>query len=180
MPYLVMKRLVLALAAALAVTSVSMTQAQELPPRPTAIPTAPERERPTAVPAGRITGTVIDQTSGAPVAGVAVRVGNTTVISDANGNYDRNALPEGEYEVALVLAPDQGAAAQGVVTVQLATDATVVQHLFFRSLAVAAPAAEPVPAALPATGASTGTAWALPIALLLLAAGWLTRRMRAE
>src|SRR5436853_353681 len=51
---------------------------------------------------GHITGTVIDLTSGAPSAGVAVRVGGALVWSDANGNYD-HWLPVGTYTVTVVL-----------------------------------------------------------------------------
>src|SRR5829696_7288261 len=69
------------------------------PPRPTLtpVPSTPVRHSddssPTAVPAGRITGTVIDQTTGAPVPNIAVVVGDQTMVTDANGNYDRSGLP---------------------------------------------------------------------------------------
>src|SRR5215210_7853214 len=77
------------------------------PPRPTLTPMPPTPARhtdhasPTAVPAGRITGTVIDQTTGAPAPKIAVAVGDQTVVTDANGNYDRSGLPAGAYNVAL-------------------------------------------------------------------------------
>lgn len=182
MPHPIITRIVLALAAALAFASVSLTQAQELPPRPTAIPTvAPTKERPTAIPTGRITGTVIDQTSGAPAPGIAVRVGDTVTISDANGNYDRNALAAGTYEVALLLTAEQGETAQAPVKIELAADATAIQHLFFRGPVTAVPAqAEPVPAALPATGAKDQARWLILLALLLAVGGWLTRRVLTE
>lgn len=144
-------------------------QAQPLPPRPTTAPTTtsipptpapqPTNAMDTAAePAGRITGTVIDQTTGAPAPGIAVVVGDVTVNTDANGNYNRTGLPAGNYVVALALAAGQGVPAQGPGTVTLTADATVVQHLFFRSQPAASPlpsATAVVPAArLPQTGGS--------------------------
>ena len=147
------------------------------PPRPTLTPVPPtpvrssDHSSPTAVPAGRITGTVIDQTTGAPAPNVAVSVGDQTVITDANGNYDRSGLPAGTYTVALKLADNQGIAAQAPVMIALGADATVVQHLAFRSPAPVAPTpvVAAAPAALPVTGGADGAAWAvfaLGIALL--------------
>jgi hypothetical protein len=147
--------------------------ARAQPPRPSPVPTStsvsptpkPGGDHPqaTAVPTGRITGTVIDLTTGAPASGIMVVVGDVTVSTDANGNYDRAGLPSGSYPVALALADGQGSAAQEPVTVTLAADATVVQHLFFRSqpAATATPTttATVVPAALPRTGASEPSAW---------------------
>src|SRR5215213_6254640 len=84
------------------------------PPRPTLTPVPPtpvrssDHSSPTAVPAGRITGTVIDQTTGAPAPNIAVAVGDQTVVTDANGNYDRSGLPAGSYTVALALTAEQG------------------------------------------------------------------------
>lgn len=129
--------------------------AQGLPPRPTVVPPAPTDQpaennhsghaTPTAP--GRITGTVIDTRTGAPTPGVPVRVGETLVQSDANGNYDLNGLAPGSYTVALALAPGQGAPAQGAVTVVLAAGQTVVQHLFFSTTPPVAPPAAPAPPA---------------------------------
>ncbi|NNJ10299.1 cell wall anchor protein [Chloroflexales bacterium ZM16-3] len=173
-----------ALTLALASTS-GAAYAQTLPPRPTVAPTAAPKDnpKPTAVVPGRITGTVIDQRTGAPAPGVAVRVGDASLTSDASGNYDINGLAPGSYAVALVLAEGQGAAAQGELTLALAAGQTVVQHLFFTSPAPAvapaepAPTPAPTPVALPNTGAGAD-AWALPLALgaLLLGAGLATRR----
>lgn len=112
---------------------------------------------------GRITGTVIDLTTGAPVPGIPVMVGDTTITSDANGNYDRTGLPLGSYSVALVLTETQGTPAQEPIQITLAADAVVVQHLFFRSQ----PAASPTPVAtgtaqpvqLPRTGGPATIGW---------------------
>src|SRR5215213_5217680 len=69
-------------------------QAQDQPPpRPTLTPVPPtpapstpaehsDGSSPTAVPAGRITGTVIDQTTGAPAPNIVVAVGDQTVLTD--------------------------------------------------------------------------------------------------
>lgn len=138
--------------------------ATALPPTATAAPEPePDRPEPTAVPPGRITGTVIDQTTGAPAPGIAVQVGDTTVTSDGNGNYDRPGLPPGDYEVALRLAPGQGTPAQGPLTVRLAAGETVVQHLFFRSPAAATATAAP-PTATPEPAAESPTPSAAPTA----------------
>ena len=94
---------------------------------------------------GHITGTVIDLSSGAPSAGVAVRVGDALVWSDANGNYD-HWLPVGTYTVTLALADGQGTPAQDVVSVAVLADAATVQHLGFRDL-------QPAPAAPTAAAA---------------------------
>jgi hypothetical protein len=116
--------------------------AQDPPPRPTLTPepvTAtpqvkqPEHKGsdPTALLTGRITGTVIEARSGAPAAGVNVRVGEVIVTTDSNGNYDRGGLPAGEYPVELVLSSDTGIADQGVIIVPLESDSTAIQHLSF-------------------------------------------------
>jgi hypothetical protein len=114
------------------------------------------------VPTGRITGTVIDLTSGAPVPGIGVAVGDVVVTSDANGNYDRTGLTPGRYMVALTLTANQGIAAQEPIAVDLDAGATRVQHLFFRSQPVvsAAPAsATATPAELPRTGRTAPGEW---------------------
>src|SRR5690242_15525001 len=65
---------------------------------------------------GHVTGTVIDQRTGAPAAGVVVSVGGDRVTTDANGNYD-HWLPVGDYLVALELAGEQGVTEQDAVMV---------------------------------------------------------------
>jgi hypothetical protein len=135
-------------------------------PPPTATPERPDQTEPTTTSGGRITGTVIDLTTGAPAPGIAVVVGDVTVISDANGNYDRSGLAAGSYVVALKLNPGQGTAAQDAITVELGDGATVVQHLSFRS-APPAPAPTSVssaPGQLPTTGGQGDDRW---LALLL-------------
>jgi hypothetical protein len=127
----------------------------------------------------RITGTVIDQRTGAPAPGLTVRVGDVQVTTDASGNYDRGGLEAGSYGVALSLTLEQGVAAQGELTVVLEAGQTVVQHLFFNSPAPAEPPAAtavPIPSALPATGAPE-EAWSglLLLGLLLLGMGVATR-----
>jgi LPXTG-motif cell wall-anchored protein len=98
---------------------------------------------------GHITGTVIDQRTGAPAAGVIVRVGLELVVTDVNGNYD-HWLPVGEYPVALQLDTNQGAADQGEIIVAVQPAVPTVQHLSFRSSAPAdAPAAAPTTAPTP-------------------------------
>lgn len=163
----------------LTATPISPTSA---PPTstPAGVPQPTTRPRdPTPAP-GRITGTVIDLTTGAPVPGVAVRVGDTVVQSDANGNYDRNGLPAGDYPVQLLPTAAQGEPAQGEIVVALPAGATVVQHLALRSPVVApaggAPGATPasaapaeaapvgpapIPAELPRTGGVSGQGWLL-------------------
>src|SRR2546421_1957611 len=96
-----------------------LARAQDLPPRPTTVPTSPSvsptpipnpaKDHPAtpATPTGRITGTVIDLTTGAPAPGIMVMVGDVTVTTDTNGNYDRVGLPPGSYPLALVLAKGQ-------------------------------------------------------------------------
>jgi hypothetical protein len=160
------------------------------PPRPTLTPVPPtpvrhsDHSSPTAVPAGRITGTVIDQTTGAPAPNIAVAVGDQTVVTDANGNYDRSGLPAGNYMVALALAAEQGVPGQAPIVVTLASDATIVQHLVFRSPAPVAPTPTlaAAPTALPTTGGADGGAWgalALGIALLGLGVGLRGRKARS-
>ncbi len=147
---------------------------------------------------GHITGTVIDQRTGAPAAGITVRVGGDLVTTDANGNYD-HWLPVGDYPVALQLAGDQGAAEQDTVLVSVRPVVPTVQHLNFRSPASApnAPAAAPAvvptavvaaakpstpaiktdagaPKRMPRTGVADSAAWLwLAFGMLLLLAGGL-------
>lgn len=122
-------------------------QAQSLPPRPTLPPVTPTPPPPTTTPIpqpepapaprrlkpGRITGTIIDVTTGAPAANVAVRIGSRIVVSDANGNYDWSGAPVGDYEVALALPADWGIPLQSTLVVTVGEQDTTVQHLFFRS-----------------------------------------------
>jgi len=108
---------------------------------------------------GHITGTVIDLSSGAPSAGVAVRVGDALVWSDANGNYD-HWLPVGTYTVTLALADGQGTPAQDVMNVPVLADVATVQHLNFRSPqpVQAAPTAAAAPPATVHPAVATPTA----------------------
>ena len=124
-------------------------------PRPAIDPL--KHHRGSAADMGHITGTVIDQRTGAPVAGITVSVGGDLVTTDANGNYD-HWLPVGEYQVALQLVENQGVAQGGAVVVSVLPAVPTVQHLSFRSVApapikpVVAPVAAPTvaPAAAPA------------------------------
>jgi hypothetical protein len=181
-------------------------------PRPTLMPTATPA-LPTAAPsatpaatssaskshattpaAGRITGTIIDLTSGAPVPGITVDLDGLQVTSDSNGNYD-HWLPPGSYRVALMLAPERGTPAQGPQMVDMQSDKTVVLHLSFRSPplptstpppATAAPVAATAviahpagastratkPTRLPVTGEQPSSAWLwLLIGMMLLVMG---------
>lgn len=165
------------------------------PARPTIPPTATPRPTSNAaqgnsdttpIPAGRITGTVIDESTGAPAPNIRVEVGDTTVQSDANGNYDRQPLAAGRYRVAL--AGGQGTPSQDPIDIELAAGATVVQHLFFRSQPIATPQSpgeQPATASQPPThlpNTSGASDWAA--SLLAAAAGaffaglWLVRTAR--
>jgi Carboxypeptidase regulatory-like domain len=177
------------------------------PPRPTITPISRPTLTPTSkpqqddddnttLPTGRITGTVIDLTTGAPAPGIAVTVGDTQVTSDPNGNYDRNGLPPGNYSVALVLEEGDGVPAQEPITVELAPGATVILHLVFRSQMLASltptgmfplgatltPTLVPsehanMPVALPATGELNDYRWwhvVTGIALLICGI-WISR-----
>ncbi|MCG8352509.1 MAG: carboxypeptidase-like regulatory domain-containing protein [Chloroflexales bacterium] len=110
------------------------------PPAPTA---APEYR-------GRITGTVIDLSTGSPAPGKQVQVGEMTVSSDSNGNYDRNGLAPGSYPVQLMLGAEEGVADQGLETIELAANALVIKHLFFHSASIETP----IPLATEAIGRS--------------------------
>jgi LPXTG-motif cell wall-anchored protein len=157
----------------------SQSNAQQLPPRPS--PTAtpePEEEKEEPVIPARITGTLIDVRTGAPTAGMTVIVGEKTVQTDANGNYDRSDLLPGTYQVTLSLAAGQGETLQGPITIEIAGGQTVVQHLNFRSPEpIAAPVAEVVvPIALPSTGGADLASPGLIIGVLLIGAGYLLKR----
>ncbi len=154
-----------------------------LPPTTPPSPTRTRREEPTVTPepTGRITGTVINLTTGAPEPGALVTIGDRAVVTDANGNYDRNGLAPGRYAVALALSPSQGVAEQPVM-VDLVGDATVIQHLSFNQPQVihmtaapsaAVPSATPVvPAQLPSTGAPVqGTVELFVTGAVLILAG---------
>lgn len=180
-----MRRMVFALAVGgvlfclvgLSMLTIPAARAQSLPERPTLTPIPQPREeddKSTPAPSGRITGTVIDATTGAPAPGIPVQVGDVTVTTDANGNYDRSGLPAGSYTVMLALPAERGQSEQGPVTIALSAGATVVQHLRFRS--PIASIAEPTPIALPETGGADPRIWLLALGSgMLLAAGALRR-----
>jgi hypothetical protein len=165
-------------------------RAQPLPPRPpTAVPLptrAPQSggDRRSADATGRITGSVIDITTGAPAPGIVVVVGDVSVKTDQNGNYDRNGLTAGTYLIRLDLQPSQGMPEQGALQIDLAAGATVVQHLAFKSQPVMTPtvviappvaATSVVPATLPATSAAErDITWLWGLAVVLLACGLCT------
>lgn len=88
-------------------------------------------DEPTPFPTGRITGTVIDQSTGAPVPGVEVLVGGVVVRTNADGNYERAGLLPGQYVVRLSLPAEQGIPAQAPQAVVIGPDDTEVVHLFF-------------------------------------------------
>ena len=147
---------------------------------------------------GHITGTVIDQRTGAPAVGITVNVGGDLVTTDANGNYD-HWLPVGDYAVGLQLASDQGTAEQDTVMVSVLPAVPTVQHLSFRSPvpAPSEPAARPAvaptaaavaaqpnataaktdvgaPKRMPRTGLENNAGWLwLAFGMLLLLAGGL-------
>ncbi|MFQ3632236.1 carboxypeptidase-like regulatory domain-containing protein [Roseiflexus sp.] len=160
-------------------------QAQELPPRPTLTPVVISEE-PQRVPRpGRIVGTVIDLTSGAPASGLIVRINNEELITDANGNYGRDNLAPGTYAVELIVPLERGVPAQSVITIILPEGETARQDLAFRRLPAATSTIDPSgaemptspPAALPSTGALDDMASrALIIGMVMAAGGLLLRR----
>lgn len=169
----------------LAAATPARAQAQPRPtltPVPSATPRATRHHKQQPAATGRIAGTVIDLTTGAPAPGVAVQVGDAVITTDANGNYDRAGLAAGRYVVALALGAEQGVAAQELITIELGADAMVVQHLAFRSPPAAtvatAPSAAAAPASLPATGAATSGGWPLALLGMVLLLGGGAARLR--
>ncbi|MEI7768728.1 MAG: hypothetical protein WCI67_02010 [Chloroflexales bacterium] len=134
-------------------------QAPEPSPRPALQPTLQTGgNKPTAVIPGRLTGTIIDMRTGAPMPGVAVAIGDQIIYSDSNGNYDI-WLTSGYYQLELKPTDAQGKPIQPVQQVAVGPGDTVVVHLFFTSPAPtaivdatsAAPqAATPTPTVAPA------------------------------
>lgn len=105
-------------------------------PRPTLAPERSRSDREWPPATGRLTGTVIDNATGAPSAGISVLVGgNTLVYSDLNGNYDTWVIP-GTYTVTLVLDPAQGSLLSAEPAVaQVIVDQTTTLHLYYQSAA---------------------------------------------
>jgi len=104
-------------------------------PRPPILPTADlnqDEPGPTAVVPGRLTGTVIDLRTGAPMPGIAVIVGRQTLYTDANGNYDV-WLESGYYRLDLGLTSNQGTPIQPAQAIAVGPGDTVVVHLFLTS-----------------------------------------------
>ncbi len=157
----------------------SPAQAQSLPERPTLTPVVPSKKESAPLATARITGTVLDARTNAPAPGITVQVGDVSVVSDANGNYDRNGLVAGSYDIALILSAEHGTAEQGTITINLEEGATVVQHLWFRSpTPPAEPAPAPIPATLPVTSGSDAGGMLLVLGLgMLVAAGVLRRKV---
>jgi hypothetical protein len=149
--------LALGLTVAPAPTAVSAMPALQPSPRPTLQPTPDfipdddDDDEPTPVPYGRVTGTVIDTRTGAPAANMLVVVGDSLVLTDGSGNYDR-WVPAGSYRVALQLRDGEGVVAQSAQEVGVTPSGTAVMHLFFTSPAPVvpqAPTTEPTPTAVP-------------------------------
>jgi hypothetical protein len=155
------------------------------PPPPVAVEDNSYRA-PTPVPLGRITGTVIDLRTGAPIVGASVAIGSHLVTSDANGNYDI-WVEAGLYPVALQLTEGQGAPANGAQDAMVWGNDVVTLHLFFTSvapltttplsvptepvLALPPPSEVEVPVSLPVTAGEDRVAAALllaGVALLML------------
>jgi hypothetical protein len=204
-----------ALTGALLAPAATMARAEPLPPRPTTAPpssrpttvpppTVTPQPTPTVAPQptpsseepapsssidqpepGRITGTVVDLTTGAPAPNMVVVVSNTRLLSDVNGNYDRSGLAAGSYLVRLEPGT-AGEAVQGELTVQVESGQTVIQHLAFRSQApvlIATPTSEPEPVPppvqLPATAGRTSSGWGFVLLGLALMGLGLALRRRA-
>ncbi|WP_129627968.1 hypothetical protein [Candidatus Oscillochloris fontis] len=111
----------------------SAVSAQEPEPSPRpGLPGEGSDRKPTAVVPGRLTGTVIDLRTGIPATGITVAVGDQTISTDSNGNYDI-WLVSGNYTLDLVLTAQQGTAIQPAQVVAVGAGDTVVVHLFFRS-----------------------------------------------
>lgn len=133
-------------------TGPAVVKAQSVAPQPSPRPPAnldgDDSRGDGIVPTGRVTGTVIDSLTGAPLPGVTVIVGDDLVTSDANGNYD-HWLPVGSYNV--LVAPDAArvAAAEPPVVVTVTTGGTTVQHLAVRSQPAQQAEAVPARAAAP-------------------------------
>lgn len=113
-------------------------------PRPTLQPTADTipSDKPKQAQYGRVTGTVIDQRTGAPASGIPVVIGTELVFTDGNGNYDLWVV-SGYYWIGLQLRADQGVAIQPRQEIAVGVSDTVVVHMFFTS---------PAPTAVVATG----------------------------
>ncbi len=133
----------------------AMPTQQDPPPRPPVEPLpgggggggGSSDPTPTPIPSGRITGTVIDQSTGAPAPDVEVSVGGVIVRTDANGNYERTRLRPGTYKVKLWLSPDEGTPLQEPqMVVLIGQTANVVVHLFFTPVGAPVPTPTAVPA----------------------------------
>ncbi|NWF81151.1 MAG: hypothetical protein HXY37_14080 [Chloroflexi bacterium] len=116
---------------------------------------------PTPVPYGRVTGTIIDLRTGAPAPGKEVLIGDTVVVSDANGNYDQWVV-SGFYTLQLRLEASEGQVATPPQAIAVGSGDTVLVHLFFTS----APAAPTATAALPTPTATV----AVPVVATSVAA----------
>lgn len=162
---------------------VHQAQAQELPPRPTLTPVAVSEEPRSTPRPGRIVGTVIDLTTGAPAAGMTVRINDQELLTDGNGNYGRENLMPGTYVVELIVPPERGTSVQGAIPITLPEGETARQDLAFRS-PVNAPSPQqaadttpaPPPAALPVTGASDDALWMGVAGMILVTGGMLLVR----
>jgi hypothetical protein len=75
------------LALVVALCLASTAQAQQATGQPESKPETPAAAQPAAESSGERQGTVVDGTTGAPLAGVIVTVGDKTVLTDAQGQY---------------------------------------------------------------------------------------------
>ncbi len=72
---------------------------------PPPLPTGTTQPSPTATPQSALSGRILDQASGQPIAGASVNADTYTATSDAEGRYTLTGLPPGQY-VLSVTHPD--------------------------------------------------------------------------
>jgi hypothetical protein len=143
----------LAMLGGLAAIAPSAAMAQVVPqptPRP-ALSDDDDDDGPAVPDMSHITGTVIDQSSGAPLPNTQVLVGDQSVTTDQNGNYDL-WIVAGSYTVTIVA--NDGTVQQSL-QVELPGGQMVVQHL--TRVSAAPPTAQPTvePAAAPVVEAKS-------------------------
>jgi hypothetical protein len=99
-------------------------------------------------PAATVQGYIVDLVTGRRAEQVKIKINDAVVTSDWDGFYSLTGVPEGDYQVELLLEPGQGVPAQGPVTIHVGRNGAALSLGYYSGEQPAGayvPPARPVP-----------------------------------